>query len=121
MGFIDENGELHVLDRVDDVIILDSHKIYPSEVQQQIIKNTSITECVVTAMEHNENIFLGCLYTGASEEAGLIRRLRTVLLPYEVPHYFLKCNSLPRTPNGKVSVKEAAAILQSAFEKELQV
>lgn len=121
MGFIDENGELHILDRIDDVIILDSHKIYPSEVQQQIIRNTSITECVVTAMEYKENIFLGCLYTGTSEEAGLIKKLRNVLLPYEVPHYFLKCNSLPRTENGKVSVKEAAAILQSAFEKELQV
>lgn len=121
MGFIDENGELHILDRIDDVIILDSHKIYPSEVQQQIIKNTSITECVVTSVEHKKNIFLGCLYTGASEEVGLIRKLRNVLLPYEVPRYFLKCESLPRTANGKVSFKEAAAILQSAFEKELQV
>lgn len=119
VGFIDENDELHVLDRIDDVIILDSHKIYPSEVQQQILTNTSVIECVVTAVEHKGNTFLGCLYTGYANQNEIVKNLRGVLMPYEIPRFFVQCEDIPKTANGKISAKKSAEVLKSAYEKEM--
>lgn len=35
IGFFDEYDELHVINRIDDVINIDAHKIYPSEVEER--------------------------------------------------------------------------------------
>ncbi|MCD7782689.1 MAG: fatty acid--CoA ligase family protein, partial [Firmicutes bacterium] len=35
-GYIDLHGELHVVGRADDVIITDSHKIYPSDIEARV-------------------------------------------------------------------------------------
>ena len=57
IGCLNEYGELHIVDRVDDVIFIDSHKIYPSEIERQIIKSTVINECAVLSFKSNgENI-----------------------------------------------------------------
>lgn len=52
IGYLDVNGELHIVCRSDDVIILDFHKIYPSEVEKQICKIANISECVVTKIDY---------------------------------------------------------------------
>lgn len=39
-------GELHIVNRLDDVIILNSRKIYPSEVERQIIECELLLENV---------------------------------------------------------------------------
>lgn len=32
VGFLDENNELHIVERIDNLINIDSHKIYPSDI-----------------------------------------------------------------------------------------
>lgn len=39
-GYLDKNDELHIVDRIDNVIIINSYKIYPSDVEKQIMCNT---------------------------------------------------------------------------------
>ena len=112
VGFFDENGELHIVSRVDDVIIIDSHKIYPSEVEEHIIANTSISECVVVKLEINGNEFIGCLYANQCEiDKDIKDQLKSALLPYEIPRYFLRCDAIPRSTNGKILMKEAKEYL----------
>lgn len=107
VGYMDDNGELHVVNRLDDVIIIDSHKIYPSDVENKIVELTSIKECAVVKVEFNKNEFLGCLFVSENEIYSDIKeRLKEKLAIYEVPKVFLKCESLPSTLNGKISYKE---------------
>lgn len=47
VGYIDNNGELHITGHIDDVIILDTHKIYSSDIEKIILDLTEISECVV--------------------------------------------------------------------------
>ena len=120
IGYLDENDELYIKSRVDDVIIIDSHKVYPCDIEKQVVKNTSIAECTVVKLENNGNEFIGCLYSGNQEiEINTKERLNQVLMAYEIPRFFLKCESLPRTMNGKTSTNEAAKILLKALEMEV--
>ena len=104
VGFIDKNGELHVINRIDDIIILDSHKIYPNDIEKVIAENTDIEECVVLKVEIKDAELLCCLYRGDSElSKGLIPKLKTSLMSYEIPKVIISCDEFPRTANGKIS------------------
>ena len=119
VGYIDTNGELHIINRLDDVIIIDSHKIYPSEVEQQIVEQSEVKECAVAKVEFNGNEFIGCLYAGEKEiDRDIKEKLKSKLLVYEIPRFFLRCDVLPRTKNGKVSMREVQACLQKYISQE---
>ena len=97
-GYIDENGELHITGRTDNMIIVDSHNIYPEAVEQLIIENTEVKDCVV----FKENDKLVCFYEAGNElGTDIIKTIRTKLLPYEVPRSFRRVDGIPRNKNGK--------------------
>lgn len=119
VGYIDVNGELHIINRLDDVIIIDSHKVYPSEVEKQIVEQSDVKECAVAKVELNGNEFIGCLYVSEKEIGRDIKeKLKSKLLVYEIPRFFLKCDALPRTKNGKISTREVQACLQKYISQE---
>ena len=119
VGYFDTNGELHIINRLDDVIIIDSHKIYPSEVEKKIVEQSDVKECAVANVELNGNEFIGCLYAGEKEiDRDIKEKLKSKLLAYEIPRFFLKCDALPRTKNGKISIREVQACLQKYISQE---
>lgn len=119
IGYIDTNGELHIINRLDDVIIIDSHKVYPSEVEKQIVEQSDVKECAVAKVEFNGNEFIGCLYVSEKEiDRDIKEKLKSKLLVYEIPRFFLKCDALPRTKTGKVSTREVQACLQKYISQE---
>ena len=119
IGYIDSNGELHIVNRVDDVIIIDSHKVYPSEVEKQILEQNAVKECAVVKVECNGNEFIGCLYVSREEQDEEIKeKLKTKLLTYEIPRFFIRCDELPRTKNGKVSMREVQTCLKKYIGQE---
>ena len=102
-----------------DVIIIDSHKVYPSDVEKQIVEQSEVKECAVAKVELNGNEFIGCLYVSEKEiDRDIKERLKSKLLVYEIPRFFLKCDALPRTKNGKVSTREVQACLQKYISQE---
>lgn len=119
VGYIDTYGELHILNRLDDVIIIDSHKVYPSEVEKKIIEQSNVKECAVAKVELNGNEFIGCLYASEKEiDQDIKEKLKSNLLIYEIPRFFLRCDALPRTKNGKISTREIQVCLRKYISKE---
>lgn len=119
IGFWDSFGELHIVGRADDVIIINAHKIYPSEVEKKIVEQSDVKECAVAKVELNGNEFIGCLYAGEKEiDRDIKEKLKSKLLVYEIPRFFLRCNALPRTKNGKISTREVQACLQKYISQE---
>lgn len=113
IGYFDKFGELHIVGRADDVIIIHAHKIYPSEIERVILECSAVKECAVAKVEINGNDCIGCLYAGDKEISGEINgQLKNRLLPYEIPRFFMRCDKLPRTKNGKIIVAEVRDILK---------
>lgn len=119
VGYIDGNGELHIVGRVDDVIILDAHKIYPSEIEKAILDSTEIFECTVVKVGYKDSEFIGCLYVGSYISEQKVRdKLKNKLPTYEIPRRFIRSDVIPRTLNGKISKAGVRAKILSAIETE---
>ena len=111
IGFIDENGELHIADRIDDLIIINAHKICPSDVERVILENTMVTECIVTdyVITKTNTVSLGCVYVSKTDlSVKDIRQLGKILSSYEIPRYYLRVKELPKNRNGKILRNEVA-------------
>lgn len=108
IGYFDENDELHIVARVDDMIIIDAHKIYPSDVEKCICQHLQIEECMVTSICYDGKDLLCCLYVSKEEmQTSIINQLKNTLNIYEIPKVFIKTDNIPRTLNGKISHKSS--------------
>ena len=104
IGFIDKNNELHIVDRLDDVIVIDSYKIYPSEVEKQVSLLFPITECAVMGIELKDySTMIVCFYCGEPIDDRNIKTILTsVLALHEIPKVFIRKEKLIKTQNGKL-------------------
>jgi len=117
IGYIDANEELHIISRIDDVIIIYGHKIYPNEVVSQILKFVNIDECVVTSVSFGGEDVLCCLYSAPLRLCDDIKaKLGKVLMRYEIPRIFIRTNELPKTRTGKISIRLSKEILIREIE-----
>ena len=122
IGYVDTCGEVHVINRLDDVIIVDSHKVYPSDVESHIIKSTTIKECAVANIQITGNEFIGCLYVSDKDmDKDIKEKIKTKMMIYEIPKVFLRCNALPKTENGKVSKQKLQAYFEKYVDREFKL
>lgn len=107
IGFVDKFGEMHVAGRIDDVIICNSHKVYPSDVEKIIMEDSLILDCAVNKCIVNGVEVIGCLYvSGRDCEIDIIRHLKDRIALYEIPTRFTRAEIIPRNNRGKINRKE---------------
>jgi len=108
VGYVDAEGYLHIVDRMDDVIIIDAHKIYPTQVEAVINMYPDIKECIVKPFNCDGLVAgLRCEYVSNNADgtdiSAMVRKwCLTQLLPYEVPKQFVLVSEILRTPKGSV-------------------
>lgn len=113
-GYIDNAGELYVVDRIDDVINIGAHKIYPSDVERLILENDRISACVVSKCTYNGAETIGCLYASDNDcVLSIMQQLKTKLMPYEIPKRYLRVDKIPCNMRGKVNRNEVNRILST--------
>lgn len=113
-GYIDNAGELYVVDRIDDVINIGAHKIYPSDVERLILENDNISACVVSKCTYNGAETIGCLYVSDNDCAlSITQQLIAKLMPYEIPKRYLRVDVIPCNMRGKVNRNEVSRILST--------
>ncbi len=115
IGYFDQNQELHVIDRIDDVINIAAHKVYPSDVERVILDVCHVTECSVVKEIIDDVEYLVCLYVGENNFAK--ERLSSLLLPYEIPKIYLQCDEIPKTRNGKISKRVVRILIQKLLKE----
>ncbi len=117
IGYFDENGELFVCGRADDMIVINAHKIYPSDIEEHIRNLSGIENCVVSSVKINGEDALCCLYASERDIRGDIKaKLGQKLLKSEIPKVFVRTDVLPRNANGKLSRTGAKEQLKQYFE-----
>ena len=120
MGYFDEHGELHIIGRSDDMIIIGAHKIYPFDIEQQIQAFTDIYECVVTMINFRNEDILCCLYVSNLEIRKDIKSvLSTVLSKHEIPKLFVQTKDIPRTRNGKLAMTNVIDIIIHEIQRRI--
>ena len=115
-GHIDEDGYVHVMGRIDDVINVAGHRLSTGELEQALAGHAAVAECAVIgvadALKGTSPVGLVVLKAGIGVAAGspaaatlvaeLVRRVRDEVGPVAS---FQRCHivtRLPKTRSGKV-------------------
>lgn len=105
IGYWDDRGELYVIGRIDDVMQINAHNIYPEVIEETICRNTNINECLVykDVSDYSGKEQLLCLYVAPSLlRAKDIRNvLKDFLVDYEIPTCFYMVENIKYNENGK--------------------
>ncbi|WP_278286427.1 MULTISPECIES: non-ribosomal peptide synthetase [Clostridium] len=101
------NGNIEYLGRIDHQVKIRGFRIELGEIENNLLKLEEIKEVVVLAREKEENKYLCAYYVGEKEYniSELREELKKSLPDYMIPAYFIKLESMPLTPNGKVDRK----------------
>ncbi len=106
LGYVSDEGRLHVLGRIDDLINVSGLKVIPSEVEDVILRLEGVREAVVHRTNHpvwgeavKARIVPGRAdLTAAEVKEWCLRRLPA----YKVPSAIEFAGEIPRTANGKL-------------------
>lgn len=105
LGRINEEGELVVAGRADDMVKINGNRVEPGEVESAARRLLGLSEVMARGFTDKEDAFICLYYTDDTElDAGKAREALLKVLPYYmIPAHFMHIDSLPRTANGKVS------------------
>ncbi|WP_132432453.1 AMP-binding protein [Pseudonocardia endophytica] len=112
VGYLDSDGDLHLVDRSSDLVIVNGFNVYPREVEQVIAELDAVSEVAVVGVPDDR--------TGAAVKAVVVpsdgslteqavrdhcvARLARFKRPAEVTF----TDALPRTPTGKIARRTLA-------------
>lgn len=133
LGSLDEHGNLSILDRNDNLILVGGENVYPTEIEAVAKELDFIEEAIVVPVPHvvlgEELVAVYKLRNGRTfDSARFFERLRTQLAPFKIPRLQENIEKIglgdwPRGPSGKISrcaVEELARGLLEARTNNVQ-
>ncbi|MEU0740439.1 long-chain fatty acid--CoA ligase [Streptomyces sp. NPDC006134] len=104
---VDEDGYVHIVDRIKDMIISGGENVYPAEVEDALLAHPDVAECAVIGVpdatwgEVPRAVVVP--RRGARPDPGhLLASLAGRLAKYKIPKSVVIADELPRTASGKL-------------------
>ncbi|WP_406478422.1 acetate--CoA ligase [Streptomyces platensis] len=106
----DDDGDIWLLGRVDDVMLVSGHNISTTEVESALVSHPKVAEAAVVGAADPQTTQAICAFVilrgGAAEGEGLVEELRAhvaqQLGPIAKPKRILPVAELPKTRSGKI-------------------
>ncbi|MGP3979108.1 acetate--CoA ligase [Streptomyces sp. 8N114] len=106
----DEDGDVWLLGRVDDVMLVSGHNISTTEVESALVSHPKVAEAAVVGATDPQTTQAICAFVilrgGADEDEALVEELRAhvakQLGPIAKPKRILPVAELPKTRSGKI-------------------
>ncbi len=118
VGYLDEDGDLWVLQRRSDIIISGGENVYPAEVEEVLARFPGVARaCVVGVADAEWGQQVAALVAvetpGGVSEADLLAHCRRHLAGYKCPRRVVFTEALPLTASGKIARARVGEILAS--------
>jgi O-succinylbenzoic acid--CoA ligase len=113
IGFLDDAGGLHVLDRRDDLVVSGGENVYPAEVEAVLVGHPAVAEAGVAGVPDADLGARVVAWIVANDAATVDSRAlaefcRTRLAGFKLPREFRFVSALPRTAAGKLQRRRLA-------------
>ena len=107
-GWLDENGRLHLAGRIKDLINRGGEKISPREIEDALLEQDGVAECVAFAVSHptlGEDVAAAIVPArGVSlDRDALHHSLFGRLSHAKIPSRIIVIDALPKGPTGKIA------------------
>ncbi len=118
IGYLDEEGDLFLVQRRSDLIVTGGENVYPAEVENALRQHPAVEEVAVIGVEDEEwgqqVVAAVVLRTGATLTAAeLERHARQHLAGYKIPRRIRFVDSLPQTPSGKIQRGQVRSLFEA--------
>jgi len=113
IGYLDEDGDLWLLQRRTDLIVSGGENVYPAEVEAVLKGHTAVANACVVGLpdgEWGQMVAALVMLVGGSAvtAADLIQYCRGQLAGYKIPRQIQFTETLPQTASGKIARRQAA-------------
>ena len=117
LGYIDEEGFVYVLGRMDDVINYNGIKIAPEEIESVVRGYFGVTDCACIPVEDAvcgqvPKIFVSVTKESCFDTTGLLKYLSKHVESNKLPKKVEIIDKIPRTANGKILRRELKEEIQ---------
>ena len=109
VGYLDADGDLFLVDRLKDLVIVSGFNVYPSEVEEVILELDDVAQAAVIGVEDEltgEAVVAYVTRAGEVDPEALVERVRAHcaarLAGFKQPSVVKVVDSLPSTITGKV-------------------
>lgn len=105
IGYLDEDNRLFITDRKKDMIVMSGWKIYPTEVEEVLIKYPEVKEIAIFSIpdcHRGELPVAAVVWENKEDSEGLISYARENLSRYKVPRKIFSLKELPRVNGWKL-------------------
>jgi fatty-acyl-CoA synthase len=107
LGRVDEEGDLHLVDRKKDMIRSGGENVFAKEVEQILIAHPAIKDCAVVGLpddDYGERVVAAVMLEkpGAADEREVIAYVRQRIAGFKTPKQVFFVDEFPRTPAGKI-------------------
>ncbi|MDT0388094.1 acyl-CoA synthetase [Streptomyces dubilierae] len=104
---VDEDGYVHIVDRLKDMIISGGENVYPAEIEDRLLAHPGIAECAVIGVPDDTWGEVPRAVVVPREGAALdpdevLATLTGCLAKYKIPKSVVVADALPRTASGKL-------------------
>lgn len=119
MGTWDKNGLVTVCGRMDDMMLVSGENIYPQQVEEAIMRNPKVLDCIVTSVPDSVRGQAVVAYVIPRDETLSIEELKEfcnnspILSRYKRPRYYAFTDKIPHTATGK---KQHSLMKKQALE-----
>jgi O-succinylbenzoic acid--CoA ligase len=107
MGYLDQDGDLWLVQRRSDMIVTGGENVYPAEVEQVLQQHSAVAAACVVGVEHPEwgqQVAAAVVLRDNTHlsESELVSFGRQHLAGYKLPRLIRFVSALPQTPSGKI-------------------
>ncbi len=107
VGYLDTDGDLHLVDRANDLIIVNGFNVFPREVEEVIGQLPEVAEAAVVGVVDERSgeavkAFVVPVAGASLSEQQVVDHCAAHLAGYKVPHAVEFAESLPHSATGKL-------------------
>ncbi|MBX3053392.1 MAG: o-succinylbenzoate--CoA ligase [Caldilineaceae bacterium] len=116
LGYVDDEGDLFLVQRRSDLIVTGGENVYPAEVEAVLRAHPAVAEACVVAVpdaEWGQRVAAAVQLRpdGVVDETALLAFCRARLAGYKVPRQVRFVEELPQTASGKIERRRVAEML----------
>ena len=120
IGFLDDDGDLSLVDRLRELVILSGFNVYPSEVEDVIAEVDGVSQVAVVGVpdeDTGESVLAFVVPGGNADESALTSEIEAYceerLARFKIPKRIVIVRGLPYSATGKVAKGRLRALARS--------
>ncbi|AWB65213.1 hypothetical protein C2869_01580 [Saccharobesus litoralis] len=110
-GFINEQGNLEYVARIDQQIKLRGQRIEPKEIALTLVKHSLVTTAAVKLIDNTLHAWVVSPNTLSQQQINLVKQALHQALPaYMVPQFIHQLSSIPKQTSGKINYAQLTPV-----------